>query len=267
MKNIFILLLLGCWLTGISQSFKSYKTVTKDSVYIDLINPYYAPIAIDINVLEASLPYVTIKSSAVLQYRDTLKSALAILKTHVKDTTQVNVSDYVNFKANFGDPNDQPDDSLYVLPYPIGKRYKIIQGFGGKFSHNLKSSYHAIDFETQIGDTITAARSGNVFFVKEDSNEHCRTRDCADKGNKILVLHTDGTIANYVHLDFNGALVDVGDLVTAGQPIGISGMTGFTTTPHLHFVVHKAGGETVPVYFKGIGQKPLKQGRYYQRKK
>jgi murein DD-endopeptidase MepM/ murein hydrolase activator NlpD len=106
-----------------------------------------------------------------------------------------------------------------------------------------------------------------VFFVKEDSNEHCPTRDCVNKGNKILILHADGTIANYVHLDFNGALVDVGDLVTAGQPIGISGMTGFTTIPHLHFVVHKARGETVPVYFQGIGQKALKQGKYYSRKK
>lgn len=266
MRNLLIVIFIGLFQAGIAQSINSHKTFTKDSVYIDLINPFYAPVELTIEALESMVPYIKIKKYAVLQHGDTIKNALAILRKYVKDTARVDVTLYVSFKAGFGDPNDQPDDSLYVLPYPIGKRYKIIQGFGGKFSHNLKSSFHAIDFGTQIGDTITAARSGKVFFVKEDSKEHCRTRACMSKANKILILHSDGTIANYVHLNFNGALVDVGDLVTAGQPIGISGMTGFTTIPHLHFVVHKARGETVPIYFKGIGQKPLKQGKYYQRK-
>ena len=262
-----ILWLLVSWQVGMSQSINSHQTITKDSVLIDLINPYFAPIALNMQALESSEPYIKVKSQAVLRYKDTLKNAVAILKNHITDTTKVIISSYVSFKANFGDPNDQPDDSLYVLPYPIGKRYKIIQGFGGKFSHNLKSSFHAIDFNTQIGDTITAARSGKVFLVKEDSQEHCRTRACANKGNKILILHADGTIANYVHLDFEGALVEVGDFVKAGQVLGISGMTGFTTTPHLHFVVHKAWGESVPVYFEGIGKKQLKQDKFYKRKK
>jgi murein DD-endopeptidase MepM/ murein hydrolase activator NlpD len=265
-KYLFVLLFLVCLQAGTAQSMKRHIKITKDSVYVNLINPFEAPLEISMQPLDSSAQYIRVKNHSVLRYNDTLKNALIVPVRRVKVTINFRVGAFVKFNATFGDPNDQPDGSLYVLPYPVGKRYKIIQGFGGKFSHNLKSSFHAIDFGTQIGDTITAARSGKVFFVKEDSNEHCRTRDCADKGNKILVIHTDGTIANYVHLDFNGALVDVGDLVTAGQPIGISGMTGFTTTPHLHFVVHKAGSETVPVYFKGIGQKSLKQGRYYQRK-
>jgi murein DD-endopeptidase MepM/ murein hydrolase activator NlpD len=252
---------------AIAQNMKSHIIFAKDSVYLDLINPFDAPMEISMQPLESSARYVRVKNQAILRHNDTLKNALVVPVRRVNDTLNFRVGDFVNFNATFGDPKKQPDDSLYVLPYPIGKRYKIIQSFGGKFSHNLKSSFHAIDFGSPIGDTITAARSGKVFFVKEDSKEHCPTRDCVKKGNKILILHADGTIANYVHLDFNGALVDVGDLVTAGQPIGISGMTGFTTIPHLHFVVHKARGETVPVYFQGIGQKALKQGKYYSRKK
>jgi len=80
-----------------------------------------------------------------------------------------------------------------------------------------------------------------------------------------LVLHTDGTFANYTHLDFEGALVKVGDVVKAGDVIGMSGMTGFTTKPHLHFVVHKARSISVPIYFEGIGRKKLKKDKSYRR--
>ncbi len=103
-------------------------------------------------------------------------------------------------------------------------------------------------------------------FIKEDSDEHCRTYKCADKGNKIIILHDDGSMAHYVHLDFEGAVVDVGDKVVLNQPIGISGMTGFTTIPHLHFVIFKAGGISIPFKFKGQRTKKLKQGRYYLRR-
>lgn len=200
---------------------KSHVNITKDSVYVNLNNLFEAPLEISMQPLDSSAQYIRVKNHSVLKYNDTLKNALIVTVRRVKDTINFRVGDFVKFNATFVDPNDQPDDSLYVLPYLLRKRYKIIQGFGGKFSHKLKSSFHAADFGTQIGDAITAASSGKVFFLKEDSSEHCRTRDCADKGNKILVIQTDGTIANYVHLDFNGTLVDVEDLVTAGQPIGI----------------------------------------------
>ena len=158
------------------------------------------------------------------------------------------------------------DDSYeYALPFPRGKTYKIIQGFGGRFSHNKPHSKYAIDFSLQVGDTITAAREGIVVFTKEDSKEY-GGRSFMNKGNKIIIMHNDGTYGNYVHLDYDGAIVEVGDKVKRGQPIGISGMTGFTTTPHLHFVVIKDRGLAIPVYFEGYRKKKLKQGKRYMRK-
>lgn len=71
-------------------------------------------------------------------------------------------------------------------------------------------------------------------------------------------------MAHYVHLNFEGALVEVGDIVEANQPIGISGMTGFTTIPHLHFVLYKARSISIPFTFKGIKHKKLKLGKYYR---
>jgi murein DD-endopeptidase MepM/ murein hydrolase activator NlpD len=50
-------------------------------------------------------------------------------------------------------------------------------------------------------------------------------------------LHTDGSMALYAHLAENGALVHPGQHVETGQRIGLSGNTGYSTAPHLHFAV------------------------------
>src|SRR6185295_3881569 len=50
---------------------------------------------------------------------------------------------------------------------------------------------------------------------------------------------TDGTLGHYVHLKKAGCQVHIGDKVTVGQWIGLSGNTGYSTGPHLHFAVFK----------------------------
>ena len=268
MKHLISVILFLCSLFLVkAQTIETNKRIENDSVYLDYINPFYAPLELNINALDSVKLHIRVKPYALLKYRDTLFNAVVIPISIIKDTTVIRSTDYIKFKGNFGNPNSVIDENYrYTLPFPKGRRYKIIQSFGGKFSHNRPSSRYAIDFGTQIGDTITAARGGKVFFVKEDSKEYCKTRKCVDKGNKVLILHSDGTMAHYVHLDFDGALVKVGDEVIAGQPIAISGMTGFTTTPHLHLVVYKAKGISIPFYFKGQKTKQLKKGKFYRRK-
>ncbi|WP_299226008.1 M23 family metallopeptidase [uncultured Psychroserpens sp.] len=261
-----IFILLFSFQYGSSQSVKRIKHIDKDSIYLSFINPYIAPMEISITPLDSTRSYIGVNSYGILKEGDTLKNALIIPLSKLSDTTKIHAKSYINFKATFGDPNGIIDeDHLYELPFMKGKRYKIIQSFDGKFSHNKPHSKYAIDFGTPIGDTITAARSGRVFFVKEDSKEHCKTSKCASKGNKVLIIHDDGTMAHYVHLDFEGALVEIGDHVSVNQPIGISGMTGFTTIPHLHFVMYKARSKSIPYYFKGFRRKKLKQGKYYKK--
>ncbi|MFC0605340.1 M23 family metallopeptidase [Winogradskyella pulchriflava] len=250
-----------------SQSIKSYKHIDNDTVYINFINPYYAPMEVNLSPLDSTASFIKVSSFGLIKYRDTLKNAVVIPLNRIADTSKINIKSYLNFKANFGNPNtDFNKNHSYLLPYTKGKRYKIIQSFGGKFSHNEPHSKYAIDFGLKVGDTITAVRSGKVFFVKEDSKEHCKTKKCINNANKIYILHDDGSMAHYVHLDFEGALVDIGDMVEAGQPIAISGMTGFTTIPHLHLVLYKYGGISIPFHFRGQKRKKLKQGKYYKRK-
>ena len=80
--------------------------------------------------------------------------------------------------------------------------------------------------------------------------------------NHVNVQHEDGTVARYAHLTNLGALVQVGDLVRQGQPIGLSGDTGNSRAPHLHFDLTRScctvppnydvlpHGETLPLSFR-----------------
>jgi murein DD-endopeptidase MepM/ murein hydrolase activator NlpD len=74
------------------------------------------------------------------------------------------------------------------------------------------------------------------------------------RSNFIRILHGDGTMALYAHLKPEGVLVRAGQSVSVGQEIGLSGNTGFSTAPHLHFVVQvNAGMRLVSVPFEMRG--------------
>lgn len=131
------------------------------------------------------------------------------------------------------------DSHIYRLPYGSGDSYEIIQGFGGSFSHTGRDMY-AVDFGMPVGTTVYAAREGKVVGIYEDSDITGTSKDYADYGNYVFLEHPDKTIGEYWHLKQGGALVSEGEHVKAGTPIAISGNTGFSSGPHLHFAVTTA---------------------------
>ncbi len=143
----------------------------------------------------------------------------------------------------------------YRPPFAAGEIFRIGQAFGGEFSHSEPSSYHAVDIAMPIGTPVHAARSGVVmdmarFFhgAGEDLKRY------GQRANFIRILHDDGTMAVYAHLDYEGVRVREGQHVERGQLIGKSGNTGFTTGPHLHFVIQKNRDMnlvSVPFEFEG----------------
>lgn len=158
-------------------------------------------------------------------------------------------------------------DSISVyFPWPKGKTYKIVQAYNGSFSHQSKFSKYAIDFNMKVGDSITAALDGYVVGVVEGHTRGGNDRRYRDYANFITIYHPEyGIYTQYVHLKKDGALVEIGEEVKANQPIGLSGKTGYTSTPHLHFNVLAANkGEdmrSIPVYFApNINGKKLREG-------
>ena len=160
------------------------------------------------------------------------------------------------------------DDHLYLLPYASGTSYRVLQGFGSRFSHTGIEQY-AVDFKMDEGTPVHAARGGTVARVVEEHNIGCWEDGCGRYANFIVILHDDGTTGEYYHLQQNGSLVGVGDEVAAGQHIGFSGNTGHTTMPHLHFAVYRATKgarpQSVPVSFisaDGVVYRP-RRGHHY----
>jgi murein DD-endopeptidase MepM/ murein hydrolase activator NlpD len=77
-----------------------------------------------------------------------------------------------------------------------------------------------------------------------------------DRANNVRIVHADGTMAVYAHLQLESARVQVGVHVRAGQVLALSGDTGYTTGPHLHFCVQRNAQMelvSVPFQFTGAG--------------
>ena len=129
---------------------------------------------------------------------------------------------------------DNLDTYIYDLPFKKGTRQKVVQGYGGMFSHKNKA---ALDFDMKEGSPVYAARGGTIYSYKDDSNEGgIFTRN--EKANYIIIKHNDGSFGCYWHLQKNGVVVKSG-IVAKGQLIGYSGNTGFALQAHLHFAVKR----------------------------
>ena len=160
------------------------------------------------------------------------------------------------------------DSELYAFPYAPEKSYRILQGYGSRFSHTGREEF-AIDFDMPVATPVHAARSGVVARIEESNSKGCWEDDCGRYANFVVILHSDGTTGEYYHLDKDGALVDVGDTVERGQKIALSGNTGHTTMPHLHFAVYRAVSwgrtQSIEVRFEsadGIIDRPRRGARH-----
>lgn len=144
----------------------------------------------------------------------------------------------VGYRAVPGDLNATHDNSYrYALPLPKGS-FQLAQGPGGSFSHNVPQSQYAYDLAVEEGTPVVAARDGVVMQVERDFYGNGLDIDrYGDRANSVRVLHSDGSMGVYAHLQWESAMVSPGQHVRVGQQLGMSGNTGFSSGPHLHFVV------------------------------
>ncbi len=143
-----------------------------------------------------------------------------------------------------GDPEaaHQPEHP-YRVPFATATAHKVTQAYPDQHTHNTKSSFYAVDISMPIGTNIFAARGGTVIDIATHFfSSGTDIRKDGNRANIVRILHADGTMAIYAHLNWDSIRVRPGDKVRRGEYIADSGNTGFSTGPHLHFAVQKNTG-------------------------
>ncbi len=133
----------------------------------------------------------------------------------------------------------------YSLPF----RGKPVITVTAPFHKTSPDYKHCVDFFLPKGIPIIAARTGIMTFRESRYSKTFVSEKDADKGNAIVILHTDGEESFYAHIEYHSVKVRVGEKVRRGQMIARSGQTGYAWYPHLHFGVYDKNGKNIKINF------------------
>jgi len=137
----------------------------------------------------------------------------------------------------------------YRLPFDE-RGFRVGQAPGGHFSHRDAENRYAVDFTLPEGTPVLAARAGRVTRVQSGFNGNGLAPRDRERANYVRITHDDGSMAVYAHLLQDGVAVREGQYVDVGERIALSGNTGYSTAPHLHFAVQVQQGtelRSIPV--------------------
>jgi hypothetical protein len=115
--------------------------------------------------------------------------------------------------------------------------------FTSQYGDRVESTHHGmkyhngLDICAPLGSPIKASAAGYVMFAGWRSGY----------GHTITLLHGDGYTSMYGHC--HRILVEKGEYVEQGETIGLVGSTGWSTGPHLHFVITRQNRDLNPLLF------------------
>lgn len=231
------------------------RTLEGQGVQLVAENTFYGPVQVAFQLSAMANLSASAPSSGMLVLEPRSETQLLLLERADPEQT---MSLRYQFQYLPGRPDaEHRPDGPYRLPYALATEHHVAQAFPDTVTHADPASQHAIDFAMPVGTGIYAARSGIVIDVASDYFE--AGLDAARDGpraNIVRVLHDDGSMSLYGHLNWNSIRVIPGQQVARGEYIADSGNTGFSSGPHLHFVVQRnRNGQMVsdPVQFSGPG--------------
>ncbi len=100
---------------------------------------------------------------------------------------------------------------------------------GGVLTQDFHPGHNGLDFGVPVGTEIKATMDGNVTYAGWNNQGY---------GNLVIVTSRNGDYKTY-YAHLSSIPVSVGDSVSAGTTIGLSGNTGNSTGPHLHYEVRR----------------------------
>lgn len=154
-----------------------------------------------------------------------------------KDKLEVELLDVESKLKVFVDASKLPLTGKGVLQYPV-KDVVITQYFGNTpfASKNAQiyngAGHNGIDLGVRLGTPVYSAGAG-VVLGTGNTDSSCVG---VSYGKWVLIRHTNGLTTLYAHL--SAIQVTPGQTVTSRQKIALSGSTGYSTGPHLHFSVY-----------------------------
>jgi len=261
-RYILVLILLFSTINAKKIVFSKLET-KNHKIYIYFINNNIFDITAKVNII------LKTKNNTIQ------KTIIKSFKPHSKTLIYTKKQPKYSFKYNskytwvMGSKDAKHNNRyLYRLPYALNTKQKVTQGFHGKTTHKGESLY-AVDFGLKEGTKIFASRGGIVVQIKDDSSKHGFSKKFSKYANFITIKHNDNTYATYAHLKKNGVKVKVGQSIHRGDFIGYSGNTGYTSGPHLHFIVFKPkdykSRRSIPIKFISQGRAIINPlvGKYY----
>ena len=129
---------------------------------------------------------------------------------------------------------------IYLFPLAEGKTVRVnrmiaLDNFLGKEGQKRVTG---LGFRTTVGETIFAARGGEVTEVNDNSASTSESTAFQATENYVEVFHKDGTFARYKLFQDGGIFVSPGEDVIPGQPLGIIGGENYEQGSHLRFNVY-----------------------------
>lgn len=127
-----------------------------------------------------------------------------------------------------------PENSLM----PVNGRITSNYGWRQDPVHGDMRHHNGVDIAVPVGTKVKAIAAGTVIYSAARGGY----------GNLVTIDHGDGMVSHYGH---NAELtMNVGDQVQAGETVALSGSTGKSTGPHLHFELWKSGVNVTQAYLK-----------------
>ena len=139
----------------------------------------------------------------------------------------------------------------FCMPTP---NTRITDVFG--YRPRRRRAHYGLDIKVYVGDTIRAAFDGKVRIVKNQGRR--------GYGKYVVIRHDNGLETVYGHL--SKQLVDINQLVKAGEPIALGGNTGRSTGSHLHFETRFLGIAINPIYMFDFPKQDIVADTYTFRK-